>query len=186
MPVIFGYGSLINPRSAEKTLGRSLCSHQMGCVTLADYVRSWTAPDCVSLQIDEQIQPCDALFLDLTAYMGQSCSGVAIEVCERELRMLDIREKGYERCPVSLKCSEGKTIRGYAYIMPEAEKLHQGIILARYKQMIDEALQAYPSSFSNRFWRDTLPSKNPVIEGEYVFADCEQNIAAGRSLIKGG
>lgn len=183
MPVIFGYGSLINPRSAEKTLGRSLCRHQMGCATLPGYLRSWTAPDCVKLQSsDNQIHPCDALFLDLTAYETRSCGGIAIEVCERELRMLDIREQGYERSLVELRCSEGKTIPAYAYMIPEAEKFHHGVILARYKQMIDEALRDYPGSFAQRFWQDTLPSENPVIEGEYIFMHKAQNKAAGRSL----
>lgn len=184
MPVIFGYGSLINPRSAEKTLGRSLCRHQMSCATLSGYIRSWTAPDCVKLQkaAGEQIRPCDALFLDLTANEGKSCGGIAIEVCQSELRMLDIREKGYERCPVDLTCSAGKKLQAYAYIIPEEEKFHQGIILARYKQMIDEALQNYPVSFAQRFWQDTAPSENPVIEGEYIFSNYVQNKAAGRSL----
>ena len=183
MPVIFGYGSLINPRSAEKTLGRSLCTHEMGCATLPNYLRSWTAPDCVKLQsIDKHIIPCDALFLDLTAQIGKSCSGVAIEVCERELRMLDIREKGYERCAVELRCNEGKVLPAYAYIIPETEKFHSGIILARYKQMIDEALPDYPNSFAQRFWQDTMPSENPVVEGEYIFMHQAQNKAAGRSL----
>ena len=183
MPVVFGYGSLINPRSAEKTLGRSLCRHQMGCATLPGYLRSWTAPDCVKLQAnDKQIHPCDALFLDLTANAGKSCGGIAIEVCERELRMLDIREKGYERCAVELRCHEGKPLKAYAYMIPDAEKFHHGVILARYKQMIDEALRDYPTSFARRFWQDTLPSENPVIEGEYIFMHKAQNKAAGRSL----
>ena len=183
MPVIFGYGSLINPRSAEKTLGRALCQHQMGCATLPGYLRSWTAPDCIKLQSsDNQIHSCDALFLDLTANAGKSCRGVAIEVCEHELRMLDIREQGYERCPVELQCSAGKSLQAYAYMIPEAEKFHQGIILARYKQMIDEALTDYPASFAQRFWQDTLPSENPVVEGEYIFMHRAQNKAAGRSL----
>lgn len=183
MPVIFGYGSLINPRSAEKTLGRSLCRHEMGCVTLPGYLRSWTAPDCIKLQAsDQQIQPCDALFLDLTADAQKSCGGIAINICERELRMLDIREKGYERCPVELRCSAGKPLQAYAYIIPDAEKYHDGIILARYKQMIDEALQTYPRSFAQRFWQDTLPSENPVVEGEYIFMHKAQNKAAGRSF----
>lgn len=183
MPVIFGYGSLINPRSAEKTLGRTLCQHEMGCATLPGYMRSWTAPDCVKLQsADNQIQSCHAVFLDLTLSAGKSCGGIAIEVCEHELRMLDIREQGYERHAVELICHEGKPLPAYAYMIPEAEKLHSGIILARYKQMIDEALQDYPDLFAQRFWRDTLPSDNEVVEGEYVFMHREQNKAAGRSL----
>lgn len=182
MPVIFGYGSLISPSSAAKTLGRSLCSNELSCVTLPDHIRSWTAPDAIKLQAGGQIQPCEALFLDLTASAGASCGGVAIRVCESELRMLDIREQGYERCPVELMCSEGRAIRAFAYMMPDAEKIHKGIILARYKQIIDDALVDYPESFSERFWQDTAPSANQVVEGEYIFQHVEQNKAAGRSL----
>ena len=182
MPVIFGYGSLINPRSAEKTLGRSLCSNELSCTTLPDHLRSWTARDCIKLKAGDQIRPCEALFLDLTASPGSSCGGVAIQVCERELRMLDTRENAYERCAVELMCSEGKLIQAFAYMMPESEKIHQGIILARYKQIIDDALSEYPESFARRFWQDTAPTASQVVEGEYIFEHVGQNKAAGRSL----
>ncbi|MEZ5534239.1 MAG: gamma-glutamylcyclotransferase family protein [Thiolinea sp.] len=184
MPFVFGYGSLMNPVSAEKTLHRPLCREDFHCATLHDYVRSWTAPGCIRLQEKEsgRIRPCDALFLDLSYRPGQSCNGVVVEVTVAELQRLDIREQGYQRCVVELEFDDGCCLEGFTYVMPECTKQHEGIIAARYKQMIDEALQAFPADFAARFWQTTQPSAAKVVEGEYVFDDCAQNQAAGRSL----
>nr|CAA6830800.1 MAG: Unknown protein [uncultured Thiotrichaceae bacterium] len=64
MPFVFGYGSLMNPESAGKTLCRSLCRDDFQCATLRNYMRSWTAPSCIRLQEKEGgVRPCDGLFL---------------------------------------------------------------------------------------------------------------------------
>lgn len=182
MPFVFGYGSLMNQPSAEKTLSRSLCSDDFQCVTLRNYVRSWTAPSCIHLQEDGQLRPCDALFLDLSHCPGASCNGVVVEVNEQELQILDIREQGYERCVVELEFEDGSRMEGFAYVMPECSKQHEGVIPARYKQMIDEALRAFPPTFAITFWETTRASQALVVEGEYVFQNCAQNKAAGRTL----
>lgn len=181
MPIVFGYGSLINRSSAEKTLGRTLCKNQICCATAHHFMRSWTARGCVRLQVKEKIIPCDAVFLDLTASQGGQCNGVVIEVSQRELAQLDIREKGYERCVVELETPEG-LVSGYTYVIPEADKFGHGIILGNYKKIIDEALQELPDSFGAQFWESTLASDVPVMDGNYIFEDCEQNGAAGHCL----
>lgn len=181
MPIVFGYGSLINRSSAEKTLGRSLCQNQICCATAHHFVRSWTARGCVRLQYKERVIPCDAVFLDLTERHGGQCNGVMIDVSQRELAQLDIREKGYERCAVDLETQDG-LISGYTYVIPEEDKFGHGIILGNYKKIIEEALQELPDSFSTQFWESTLESDVPVMDGHYIFEDCAQNGAAGHCL----
>lgn len=182
MPFVFGYGSLMNQPSAEKTLSRSLCSDDFQCATLHNYVRSWTASTCIRLLENGQIRPCDGLFLDLSHCPGERCNGVVVEVSEQELEILDIREKGYDRCVVELELECGRCMQGFAYVMPDCSKQHEGVIPARYIRMIDEALQAFPSTFAVMFWETTRVSQAPVVDGEYVFENCDQNAAAGRTL----
>lgn len=182
MPYIFGYGSLMNRTSAERTLGRSLCCNEIHHAILNDYIRSWTAKDCVKLRKDEQIIPCDALFLDLTQQQSTQCNGVIIKVDQRELCRLDTREKGYERVAVELRLNEQQTLQGYTYIIPEANKQSQGIILGRYRKLIEDALSGFPESFTQQFWASTKACDEPVVDGDYVFTCCEQNAAAGRSF----
>jgi cation transport regulator ChaC len=182
MPFVFGYGSLMNPLSAEKTLRRRLYREDFQCATLHDYVRSWTAPGCICLQDNGWLRPCDALFLDLSHSPGSSCNGVVVEVSAQELQALDIREQGYERCVVELEFENGGCLEGFTYVMPECTKQHDGVIAAKYKQMIDEALLAFSADFAAQFWQSTRPSPAALVEGEYIFADHAQNQAAGRSL----
>nr|CAA6812884.1 MAG: Unknown protein [uncultured Thiotrichaceae bacterium] len=122
------------------------------------------------------------LFLDLSRCPGESCNGVVVEVSEEELAALDIREQGYERCVVELECDDGSCFEGFTYVMPDCTKQHEGVIPARYKALIDDALQAFPPTFALTFWETTQESQAMVVEGEYVFENCAQNKAAGRTL----
>lgn len=179
MPVVFGYGSLISRASAEKTLGRSLCSNEMCHTMLRNHVRSWTAQGDVKLLANNSVRPCDALFLDLTQHEGIHCNGVAIKVSEAELRQLDIRECCYERCMVELDNGTGEYTKGFAYRVPEEDKQFYGITLAAYRQLVDEALLDFPEHFRHQFWETTLPSEAMIVDGEYTFENCAQNAAAG-------
>lgn len=182
MPYLFGYGSLINRSSAERTLGRSLCCHEVHCATLADYIRSWTARDCVKLKKDGQVTPCDALFLDLSPQQNAQCNGVVIQVDQRELSRLDIREKGYERITVNIQLGTEQTLQAFAYMIPEVNKREHGIILRRYRQLIEDALGDYPETFARQFWANTQTCNAPLIDGDYIFDCSQQNAAAGRSF----
>lgn len=180
MPIIFGYGSLICRKSAEKTLGRSLSANDIHCANIRHHVRSWTAQGDVKLLINNRVRPSDALFLDLTESPNNHCNGVAIRVSQKELLQLDIRECCYERSVVELDTGDGQLIEGFAYRVPKEEKQHYGITLASYRQIVDDALSEYPKTFSQQFWDTTLPSEAVVVEGEYIFEDCAQNAAAGQ------
>jgi len=181
MSLVFGYGSLMNMMSAEKTLCRVMYQGDFQSAVLHHYARSWTAPSCIRLQQEcGRFIPCDGLFLDLSPSHGQRCNGVVVEVSEQELAVLDVREHGYARCVVELELACGSLCEGFTYMMPVEAKQREGVIPARYKRMIDEALKSFPASFADTFWETTQESDAPVVEGEYVFENCAQNNASGR------
>ena len=183
MSLVFGYGSLMNMMSAEKTLDRVIHQGDFTSAVLHGYSRSWTAPSCISLQQEcGEFRQCDGLFLDLSPSQHTRCNGVVVEVNDAELARLDVREHGYERTVVELELEGGQLCEGFTYMMPKEAKQHEGIILARYIRMIDEALKSFPASFSDTFWETTQKSDAPVIEGEYMFENCAQNNAAGRLI----
>jgi len=183
MPLVFGYGSLMNMMSAEKTLHRVMHQGDFKSAVLHGHSRSWTAPSCIRLQHESgRYLPCDGLFLDLSPSHTQSCNGVVVEVSELELAKLDVREHGYVRTVVELELEGVLLVEGFTYMMPIEAKQHEGIIPARYIRMIDEALASFPASFSDTFWETTQTSDAPVVEGEYEFVNCAQNNAAGRVL----
>ena len=179
MPLIFGYGSLMNRESAEKTLKRSLTANDLCPAMIQNHLRSWTAKADVKLLLDKGPRPCDALFLDLTEIPGTSCNGVAINVTDEELLYLDTRECGYERCEVELILETSAHVKAFAYRVPLADKEHYGITLAKYHRVIEDALKEFPAAFVEQFWDTTLASEAMLVEGDYIFEDCAQNAAAG-------
>ncbi|MCB1622423.1 MAG: gamma-glutamylcyclotransferase [Thiothrix sp.] len=184
MALIFGYGSLLSPASAARTLQRPVCHSELCCGVLHGFVRSWTAATRITLCIDGELCCHQALFLDLTPRSGSSCNGVCLEVTDSELKALDVRERGYERRQVEVEY-DGRCTRAWTYLMPGTAKQSQGIIAACYIDLIEEALQHYSEAFTSHFWESTLPSDAVIVRGEYVFADSEQNQAAGRPRVPG-
>ncbi|HPE62159.1 MAG: gamma-glutamylcyclotransferase [Thiothrix sp.] len=184
MALVFGYGSLLNPASAARTLKRPVGHGELCCGVLHGFLRSWTAATRITLCIDGE--PCchQALFLDLTPCAGSSCNGVCLEVTDSELQALDLRERGYERRQVEVEF-DGRCDSAWTYLKPGDAKQYQGIIAACYIDLIKEALQHYPDAFVSHFWASTLPTDAAIVQGEYIFADCEQNRAAGRQLTPG-
>ncbi len=89
MSLVFGYGSLMNMMSTEKTLDRVIHQGDFTSAVLHGYSRSWTAPSCIRLQQEcGRFLKCDGLFLDLSPSQN-TCNGVVVEVNETELVRLE-------------------------------------------------------------------------------------------------
>lgn len=136
---IFGYGSLICPRSRAIT-APTLASRSAHPILVRHLKRSWSARvDCEPQQhSDALIQP---LFQGHTAmgvrktYPSSSesstcwCSGVLIEVNDLELQQFDEREQGYDRIEIdlvdiwSLEEHEDKTEPAQHIVVQEAQRI---------------------------------------------------------------
>jgi cation transport regulator ChaC len=178
MSYLFGYGSLLSPVSAARTLQRPLTMAELLPTRLHGYRRTWTAAVDVIVTENGISRDYSALFLDLTPTPGMSCNGVLLEVNESEWALLDLRERNYQRTAVQVE-SKGNMVPAFTYIIPDDEKQREGVVLKSYLDLVHRALLDYPEEFRREFWGGT-DEPEALIAGDYVFQDNEQNRAAGR------
>lgn len=178
MPLLFGYGSLINFRSVSKTLQRDLSVDDLKPATLDGFRRCWTAPASVVLQSDKTGIVRTGLFLDLRPE-SCTCNGVLIEASELELDRMDHREKGYSRAPVMARIGN-QTVEAVTYIVPQTNKSNQGAVLEQYIRLVEAGLRDFGDAFVQEFWSSTDEVSVDSLPGRYRFEDPIQSKASGR------
>ncbi len=98
---------------------------------------------------------------------------------DHELSLLDVRERQYERVSI-LAHLHDSFVSAFTYVVPEANKTNKGVVLERYVQLITDALSFYSSEFREEFWNTTDAPQRPLLSGNYIFSDAQQNAATGR------
>lgn len=178
MPLLFGYGSLINRESVARTLKREIHPDDLRLAHIEGYRRTWTASIPIQMKFPSDAKTENALFLDLSQ-SSESCNGVLLELSDHELTAMDLREKGYQRIDVIAQCGTQR-LPAETYIVPETAKSSVGAVLEHYVELIETGLSHYRQDFSQRFWSSTDPIPKRRINGEYQFRDPHQSAAAGR------
>ena len=179
MHYLFGYGSLLSPTSATRTLQRTLSAADLQPAMVLGYTRTWSATAEVLVHCEEVTRQATALFLDLSPVPATRCNGALLIVSDEEIVRLDVRERGYQRITVQTEL-HSDLVPAYTYVVAPNQKTSQGIILEGYLAIIHDALAAYSAEFGAQFWRTTQPVQGPVVRGHYTFLDVEQNKATGR------
>lgn len=177
MPLLFGYGSLLNLYSASRTLGRGLKTSDFLRAELYGYRRTWTGGAPIHLKSDDSTI-YDALFLDLSP-ASAACPGVVIEVSSVELEVMDVRERQYERIDATVNV-RGQQLSAFTYVVPAEVKTNSGFILNNYMALLTDGLVLWGDDFAKGFWATTDYPRGPFMDGDYCFADKLQNKAAGR------
>src|SRR5262245_6968014 len=124
MSYLFGYGSLLSPGSAARTLQRPLTSADLSPARVPGFRRTWTAAAEVTVTQESVPRDYTARFLDLSAVPGSICNGVLLEIHESEWNRLDLRERNYRRVEVPAEL-DGEIVPAFAYIVSAEEKSHQ-------------------------------------------------------------
>ena len=134
---VFGYGSLMNPSSLQKTLpGAKIFAG----ASLLGYRRKINAP------VD------DYLYLNIVASKGWKVEGVVIKVSEQELRLLQTREVGYQCLDVSDKLSKIFDGPVFTFVAPDREFLRLKIPWS----YLDTCLSVVPYSQRDLWLDETI------------------------------
>ena len=88
---LFGFGSLINLASAQKSFKRVLTQNDLKPVKIKGYERVWNAIE--SIAFEEEI--VNGVFLNIQKNKDSILDGVVIEISNEELEVLKLREKNY-------------------------------------------------------------------------------------------
>ena len=99
--LVFGYGSLIHPDSANRTLRRPEPPHDFQPATLRGYQRAWRLHVRRHFADAPPDRQTDCVVLDIVPRPGMTMNGVLIPVTTDELARLDQREAHYDRVDVT-------------------------------------------------------------------------------------
>lgn len=101
---IFGYGSLMNPRSLQKTLPGK---------------RIGDGTDLIGYQRKFNFPAEGHLFLNIVPRKGKKVGGVAIPVTDGELKKIKKRETGYKCVDMTKRIMKKVDGRVFAFIAPD-------------------------------------------------------------------
>ncbi|WP_182378924.1 gamma-glutamylcyclotransferase family protein [Nocardioides sp. WS12] len=160
MPLVFGYGSLVDRESIEASLGRRLGAGQGPTVCrLRGFERRWNAaahtdsrPGYRFVRTDGTSWTGSVVFLGLEPVTNGCVVGATFWVSDEELCILDARELSYTRLVVSdlldLPSESRKAEPIYTYVPTETARAaaknlgDSGVVMARYLRLIDRAFRS--------------------------------------------
>ena len=191
---VFGYGSLVDPRSAEATLGRPV--ERVWPARLSCWRRRFsTARDNVGTEktfarVQDGWVPSTVLALNLEPDPTGTTApnGAVIEVDRSELERLDRRELRYDRTEVTHgvqggDLSPGSGLRIFAYVAKSEHLAWQpppgAVILASYLVAVESAFASLGPGEVRTYQDTTGPPPVEVIEARLVRARIRQGNPRG-------
>lgn len=180
---LFGFGSLINLSSAQKSFKRVLSQKDLLPVKIKGYERVWNAIE--SIQFEEENESINGVFLNIKKNENSTLYGVMIKISDEELEILKLREKNYS-C-ITIKKEDVLSFEAkddlIAFMTTREDKLAKigdknCFIPFKYTQIVKEALNNYDEDFKKDF--EKIFENYPFIlkNGNYTFTDPIQNKAA--------
>lgn len=165
--LLFAYGSLLNPDSAERALQRPLAASGLVCAELSGYRLCWTSIQRIAVA---GIGELDASFLNLRADAPARTPGVLLSIDASEFARLRTREKGYSVHRVECQTEAGKRLSAVTFVderlvpatLPPAPKAY----LVKIEQGLAQLSPAFAAAY-----RAALPAPPGWVEGEYAFVD---------------
>ncbi len=181
---LFGFGSLINIKSAQKSfLNRVLKNEDLIPVKVSGYKRVWNAIE--SVIFDKNIEK--VAFLNIKRDEKEDIYGVIIEVTDDEFEVLKKREKNYSCIKIDKSCVKNLKLNDdiFAFMTTNeknlAKKGDKDVVIAqKYIDILNEALVNYKIEFRENFEKCLKDFDFPIKNGDYKFSDPIQNRASGR------
>jgi cation transport regulator ChaC len=184
---LFGFGSLINLASAQKSFKRVLTQDDLIPIKIKGYERVWNAIE--SIQFDDEL--VNGVFLNIQKNENSILDGVVIEISQEELEVLKLREKNYSCITIQSKDILNKDFKSdlIAFMTTNEKKLAKvgdlnTFIPAKYIQIIKEALKNYDDDFVKGFKKSLENYPFSLKEGSYIFTDPIQNNVAREGIKK--
>ena len=171
MTFVFGYGSLVNPKSIQRTLGREIAKEDLLEARLSDHVRKWQLVDWIIIQDLNPERIIPAIFLDVVREQGKKVNGILFQLFEEELDKMDRRERNYDRIHISNLIDPTVSDPVYTYVGNEKYTVppKESVVLARYERLIEEGLSFRGNAFQQHYYESTLVHSFPRKDEKYVF-----------------
>lgn len=178
---LFGFGSLINLASAQKSFKRVLTQNDLISVKIKGYERVWNAVE--SIEFEDGI--VNGVFLNIQKNENSILYSVVIKITEEELDVLKLREKNYSCITIKKESILTKNIDDdlIAFMTTKEDKLAKkddknSFIPLKYTQIVKNALENYDEEFKENFKQIFENYPFALKAGDYTFTDPIQNKAA--------
>lgn len=184
---LFGFGSLINLKSAQNSFKRVLTQDDLIPVKIRGYKRVWNALESIKFENEENSS--NGVFLNIQKEEDSILTGVMIEISQDELEILKLREKNYsciiikKEEVINLDLSEDLI----AFMTTNETKLAKindinTFIPTKYIQVVKDGLINYNEEFQRDFEKIFFDYQFPLKDGNYTFIDPIQNKAAREGI----
>jgi len=182
---LFGFGSLINLASAQKSFKRILKKNDLIPIKIKGYERVWNAIE--SIQFETEV--VNGVFLNIQKNEDAILDGVVIEISQEELDILKLREKNYSCITIKSKnvIDEKFDSDLIAFMTTNEKKLAKRgdtntFIPSKYIEVVKEALKDYSDDFVKEFEKSFQNYPFPLKDGSYTFTDPVQNCIAREGI----
>lgn len=183
---LFGYGSLINLVSAQKSFKRELKQEDLIPVNIKGYEKVWNSIEFIEFEDKKEV---NGIFLNLNKDEKKSTNGVVVKITDEELELLKLREKNYSCITISSSNVLNKELdEDIIAFMTTNEKrvanksTENCFIPAKYIDILTDAFKFYEDDFVNEYKKclENLPFD--LKQGVYKFSDPIQNKLAKKGF----
>lgn len=174
---VFGYGSLVDPRSLARTIDRlAVVGDDAFEADLAGYGRRWNyGTMAVGESVQEPGREWTIVALGVTVAADESVNGLIARVDADELAALDRRERNYDQVDVTDRITVGSGVQVGRVVtfVPRPEPVARfeqaradglAAISKRYWDLVDAAFAALGPEQVERYRATTPDAGIPVVE----------------------
>lgn len=179
---LFGYGSLINIKSAQKSFQRTLKQEDLIPVNIKGYEKVWNAIEFIKFDDNKEV---NGVFLNLKKNIKTQTNGVLIKITNEELELLKLREKNYSCITIEASCAKDMTLDEdiITFMTVKKERIAKEnnencFIATKYIDILSSSFHVYSQDFVKEYKKclNTFPFS--LKEGNYTFSDLiQQQIA---------
>lgn len=185
---LFGYGSLINIISAQKSFKRELKQSDLIPVNIKGYDKVWNSIEFIEFEDQGQV---NGIFLNLKEDENKSTNGVVVKITDEEFELLKLREKNYSY--ITIKASNVENIKlsedVIAFMTTREDKIANKetdncFIPAKYIDILTNSFDVYNDEFVSEYKKSLENFPFDIKEGTYKFCDPIQNKFAKQGVSK--
>lgn len=184
---LFGYGSLINLVSAQKSFKRELLQSDLIPVTIKGYEKVWNSIEHINFDGED----VNGVFLNLRKNESTSTNGVVVKITDEELELLKLREKNYSCITIDSSDALGQNLDDniIAFMTTREDKIAKVgdsscVIPAKYIDILTNAFPFYDDEFVSEYKECLVNYPFELKEGTYAFSDPIQNKFAKQGVKK--
>lgn len=175
---IFGYGSLVNIKSAQKSFKRKLKFSDFIPITVNGYKKVWNSIEHIIFEDENRVT--NGIFLNLEIDKLSSTNGVLLKITDEEFEFLKLREKNYSYVEIDSISGFQTDEKVFTFMTTNSKKIankdsKDSFIPKKYIKLLEDGLKPYSEDFKNEFIKSYDNFIFPIKDGNYIFSDPIQN-----------